>query len=188
MCWLCWCFQGDVKPHPPLEQQTTPPTTTIEQSRKYLLVLPYPRHNNSLQSREKTWHVRSLPRIVISTLSWRATKRRRLHRTKPHLPKRSARTRPSSPARASSSSRIQPCPPPPTAATPRPNTSHISPPDVFTSQPPKMEGSGSNQEQSLDNAIRALREKKQVPEIDFTIHEMEDGSQVNTQERVCKGE
>ena len=50
-----------------------------------------------------------------------------------------------------------------------------------------MEGSGSNQEQSLDNAIRALREKKQVPEIDFTIHEMEDGSQVNTQERVCKG-
>ena len=51
-----------------------------------------------------------------------------------------------------------------------------------------MEGSGSNQEQGLDNAIRALREKKQVPEIDFTIHEMEDGSQVNTQERVCKGE
>jgi serine/threonine-protein phosphatase 2B catalytic subunit len=51
-----------------------------------------------------------------------------------------------------------------------------------------MEGSGSNQEQGLDNAIRALREKKQVPEIDFTIHEMEDGVQVNTQERVCKGE
>lgn len=51
-----------------------------------------------------------------------------------------------------------------------------------------MEGSGANQEQYLDNAIRALREKKQVPEIDFTIHEMEDGSQVNTQERVCKGE
>lgn len=51
-----------------------------------------------------------------------------------------------------------------------------------------MEGAGSNQEQYIDNAIRALREKKQVPEIDFTIHEMEDGSQVNTQERVCKGE
>ena len=51
-----------------------------------------------------------------------------------------------------------------------------------------MEGSASNQDHSLDNAIRALREKKQVPEIDFTIHEMEDGSQVNTQERVCKGE
>lgn len=50
-----------------------------------------------------------------------------------------------------------------------------------------MEGGGNNQEQYLDNAIRALREKKQVPEIDFTIHEMEDGSQVNTQERVCKG-
>jgi serine/threonine-protein phosphatase 2B catalytic subunit len=51
-----------------------------------------------------------------------------------------------------------------------------------------MEGSGSNPEVYLDNAIRAVREKKQVPEIDFTIHEMEDGSQVNTQERVCKGE
>lgn len=50
-----------------------------------------------------------------------------------------------------------------------------------------MEGGGSNQEQYIDNAIRAVREKKQVPEIDFTIHEMEDGSQVNTQERVCKG-
>ena len=51
-----------------------------------------------------------------------------------------------------------------------------------------MEGTGSNPEVYLDNAIRAVREKKQVPEIDFTIHEMEDGSQVNTQERVCKGE
>lgn len=39
----------------------------------------------------------------------------------------------------------------------------------------------------VDNAIRAIREKKPVPEIDFTIHSMEDGSQVNTQERVCKG-
>jgi serine/threonine-protein phosphatase 2B catalytic subunit len=51
-----------------------------------------------------------------------------------------------------------------------------------------MEGSGNKPEQYIDNAIRAVREKKQVPEIDFTIHEMEDGVQVNTQERVCKGE
>jgi hypothetical protein len=26
-----------------------------------------------------------------------------------------------------------------------------------------------------------------VPEIDFTLHTMEDGSQVSTEERVCKG-
>lgn len=51
-----------------------------------------------------------------------------------------------------------------------------------------MEGGGHEQEQYIDNAIRAVREKKQVPEIDFTIHQMEDGTQVSTQERVCKGE
>ena len=33
----------------------------------------------------------------------------------------------------------------------------------------------------------AVREKKPVPEIDFTLHTMEDGAQVSTQERVCKG-
>jgi serine/threonine-protein phosphatase 2B catalytic subunit len=40
--------------------------------------------------------------------------------------------------------------------------------------------------QQVDNAIRAIQEKKPVPEIDFTIHTMEDGTQVNTMERVCK--
>lgn len=44
-----------------------------------------------------------------------------------------------------------------------------------------------NQAAYMDNAIRAVREKKQVPEIDFTLHTMEDGQQVSTQERVCKG-
>lgn len=39
----------------------------------------------------------------------------------------------------------------------------------------------------IDNAIRALSAKKPVPEIDFTLHTMEDGSQVSTMERVCKG-
>ena len=39
----------------------------------------------------------------------------------------------------------------------------------------------------VDNAIRAIKEKKPVPEIDFSIHTMEDGTQVNTTERVCKG-
>lgn len=41
--------------------------------------------------------------------------------------------------------------------------------------------------QYADNAMRAIREKKQLPEIDFTLHTMEDGSTVSTQERVCKG-
>ncbi|KAM3505662.1 hypothetical protein MY10362_002814 [Beauveria mimosiformis] len=40
--------------------------------------------------------------------------------------------------------------------------------------------------QQVDNAIRAIQQKKPVPEIDFTIHTMEDGTQVNTMERVCK--
>jgi hypothetical protein len=39
----------------------------------------------------------------------------------------------------------------------------------------------------FDNAIHAMRNKKPVPEIDFTLHTMEDGTEVSTQERVCKG-
>jgi serine/threonine-protein phosphatase 2B catalytic subunit len=39
----------------------------------------------------------------------------------------------------------------------------------------------------VDNALRALQQKKPVPEIDFSLHTMEDGSQVSTMERVCKG-
>jgi serine/threonine-protein phosphatase 2B catalytic subunit len=40
----------------------------------------------------------------------------------------------------------------------------------------------------MDEALeRAVVHKKPVPEIDFTIHMMEDGSEVSTQERVCKG-
>ncbi|RPB19900.1 Metallo-dependent phosphatase [Terfezia boudieri ATCC MYA-4762] len=40
--------------------------------------------------------------------------------------------------------------------------------------------------QKLENAIRAVNQKKPVPEIDFTLHTMDDGSQVSTLERVCK--
>ncbi|KAI4236541.1 MAG: hypothetical protein LQ352_007993 [Teloschistes flavicans] len=37
------------------------------------------------------------------------------------------------------------------------------------------------------NAIeRAVQEKRPVPEIDFTLHTMEDNTQVSTQDRVCK--
>lgn len=41
--------------------------------------------------------------------------------------------------------------------------------------------------QKLENAIRAVNEKRPVPEIDFTLHTMEDGTHVSTLERVCKG-
>lgn len=40
--------------------------------------------------------------------------------------------------------------------------------------------------QKLENAIRAVNQKRPPPEIDFTLHTMEDGVQVSTQERVCK--
>ncbi|KAJ4293329.1 3',5'-cyclic-nucleotide phosphodiesterase (PDEase) (3':5'-CNP) [Kalmusia sp. IMI 367209] len=43
-----------------------------------------------------------------------------------------------------------------------------------------------DQAKYLDNAIRAVKEKKPLPEIDFTLHTMEDGTQVSTLERVCK--
>lgn len=35
---------------------------------------------------------------------------------------------------------------------------------------------------------KAVTDKKPVPEIDFTLHTMEDGSQVSTMDRVIKGE
>lgn len=35
---------------------------------------------------------------------------------------------------------------------------------------------------------KAVTEKPPVPEIDFSLHNMEDGTQVSTVERVVKGE
>jgi serine/threonine-protein phosphatase 2B catalytic subunit len=46
---------------------------------------------------------------------------------------------------------------------------------------------GATSRVQVDNAIRAISQKKPVPEIDFTLHTMEDGNQVSTMERVCKG-
>jgi serine/threonine-protein phosphatase 2B catalytic subunit len=57
-------------------------------------------------------------------------------------------------------------------------------PESEYNAPPSVEERRNVQ---VDNAIRAIQEKKPVPEIDFTIHTMEDGSQVSTLERVCKG-
>ncbi|CAD6443485.1 6129820c-4a99-4ef4-96e3-d543ccdfceda [Sclerotinia trifoliorum] len=45
---------------------------------------------------------------------------------------------------------------------------------------------GIESRMQVDNALRAIHQKKPVPEIDFTLHTMEDGSQVSTMERVCK--
>ncbi|KAF3346737.1 hypothetical protein VD0002_g4260 [Verticillium dahliae] len=55
-----------------------------------------------------------------------------------------------------------------------------------TDNPGTPTGADASRNQQVDNAIRAIREKKPLPEIDFTIHTMEDGTQVNTMERVCK--
>ena len=57
-------------------------------------------------------------------------------------------------------------------------------PESEYNAPPSVEERRNVQ---VDNAIRAIQEKKPVPEIDFTIHTMEDGAQVSTLERVCKG-
>ncbi|KAK4971825.1 3',5'-cyclic-nucleotide phosphodiesterase (PDEase) (3':5'-CNP) [Elasticomyces elasticus] len=43
-----------------------------------------------------------------------------------------------------------------------------------------------DQSQYIDNALRAVTQRRPAPEIDFTLHTMEDGTQVSTQERVCK--
>lgn len=51
----------------------------------------------------------------------------------------------------------------------------------------EMGAGDDRRNKQVDNAIRAIQEKKPIPEIDFTIHTMEDGTQVNTMERVCKG-
>jgi serine/threonine-protein phosphatase 2B catalytic subunit len=40
---------------------------------------------------------------------------------------------------------------------------------------------------AFDNAIRAVRNKKPPPEMDFTLHSMDDGTEVSTVDRVCKG-
>lgn len=46
---------------------------------------------------------------------------------------------------------------------------------------------GNTPKNNFEVAARAMEHKKPVPEIDFTLHTMEDGQQVSTQERVCKG-
>lgn len=56
---------------------------------------------------------------------------------------------------------------------------------LVVAQIEKMDGNISRN--NFEVAARAMEHKKPVPEIDFTLHTMEDGQQVSTQERVCKG-
>ncbi|KAI4723408.1 hypothetical protein E4T48_00246 [Aureobasidium sp. EXF-10727] len=49
-----------------------------------------------------------------------------------------------------------------------------------------MSGQPMEQDKYVDTAVRAVTNKRPVPEIDFTLHTMEDGTQVSTLERVCK--
>lgn len=57
--------------------------------------------------------------------------------------------------------------------------------DGIGASPPASEPPGTKQ---VDNAIRAIQHKKPVPTIDFSIHTMDDGTQVNTKDRLCKGQ
>lgn len=50
-----------------------------------------------------------------------------------------------------------------------------------------MDSAPVNHDQYVDTAVRAVTNKRPVPEIDFTLHTMEDGTQVSTLDRVCKG-
>ena len=60
-----------------------------------------------------------------------------------------------------------------------------SPNPLVLAQIDKMDG--NTHKNNFEVAARAMEHKKPVPEIDFTLHTMEDGQQVSTQERVCKG-
>jgi serine/threonine-protein phosphatase 2B catalytic subunit len=58
-----------------------------------------------------------------------------------------------------------------------------------TSSPPESP-TGLTRVSSLDQtqkAIHAMQNKQPIADIDFTLHVMEDGTEVSTVERVCKG-
>ncbi|KAL1304183.1 hypothetical protein AAFC00_000607 [Neodothiora populina] len=49
-----------------------------------------------------------------------------------------------------------------------------------------MASEGAESDNYIESAVRAVTNKRPVPEIDFSLHTMEDGSQVSTLDRVCK--
>lgn len=44
----------------------------------------------------------------------------------------------------------------------------------------------SAQQAHMAKAVSQIQQKKVIPTIDFTVHHLDDGSAVNTQERVVK--
>jgi hypothetical protein len=62
-----------------------------------------------------------------------------------------------------------------------PSTTTSSPPP--TGSPPLSYGTYEQTRKAID----AIQNKAPVADIDFSIHVMEDGTEVSTQERVCKG-
>jgi cell fate (sporulation/competence/biofilm development) regulator YlbF (YheA/YmcA/DUF963 family) len=61
-----------------------------------------------------------------------------------------------------------------------------------SSSPPKSPPASATfgsfeQTQKAIQAMQNKGNKPPVPEIDFSLHAMEDGTQVSTMERVCKG-
>lgn len=57
---------------------------------------------------------------------------------------------------------------------------------------PPVSPSGSTRINPMDQTQKAIRamqkqDKQPITDIDFTLHVMEDGTEVSTQERVCKG-
>ena len=55
------------------------------------------------------------------------------------------------------------------------------------SPPPTPAGGVTTAYEQTRKAIDAMQNKAPVSAVDFTIHLMEDGTEVSTQERVCKG-
>jgi hypothetical protein len=58
-----------------------------------------------------------------------------------------------------------------------------------SSSPPTTPSAGSTfgHHEQTQKAIDAMQKKEPIGDIDFTIHAMEDGTEVSTVERVCKG-
>lgn len=50
-----------------------------------------------------------------------------------------------------------------------------------------MATESADQDKYIDSAVRAVTNKRPVPEIDHSLHNLEDGSTVSTLDRVCKG-
>jgi serine/threonine-protein phosphatase 2B catalytic subunit len=56
-----------------------------------------------------------------------------------------------------------------------------------SSPPSSPPGSSFRSYEQTQKAIDAIQNKTPIEDIDFTVHMMEDGTEVSTQERVCKG-